>query len=264
MKTIHKALLLALALLCAGGKLRAQHAGPANLTAQGTNCGANAAQSLTAQISTVAPGSVVFDANGTFSATVSFFASQDPVATAIANSTWRALGVTKSDGSSASPVTSTTSNGSAWQANAGAYQSFCMMVTAYTSGTVAASINLSPASARAPGGGSGGVPALTDGATVTWNLAASTSASLTFTTHGGSRTLQVTNPAAGVYYGLKLVQDGTGGEGLNLGTDGCTWLVSGGGAGAITPSTGAGAVDFLSFMYDGEGNCLANFNANFS
>jgi hypothetical protein len=105
---------------------------------------------------------------------------------------------------------------------------------------------------------------LTDGATVTWNVAGSsqTTAILTFTTHGGSRTLNLQNLTAGGYYGLKIKQDSTGGEGLTLGT-GCTWLVSGAGAGAITPSTAANAVDFLSFHYDGT-SCLANYNKNFN
>ena len=104
----------------------------------------------------------------------------------------------------------------------------------------------------------------TDGATVTWAIGGAlvANASLTFTTHGGSRTLNITNPVNGGSYVLWLKQDGTGGEGLTLGT-GCTWRVSGGGAGAITPSTGANVVDVLAFTYDGT-NCYANFNKNFN
>ena len=103
--------------------------------------------------------------------------------------------------------------------------------------------------------------ALTDAATVTWSPASSPTATLLFTVHGGSRTLNLTHLLTGYSYTLRLTQDGTGGEGLTLGS-GCTWLVSGGGGGAITPSTGAGAVDVLSFLYDGT-NCLANFLKNF-
>lgn len=104
----------------------------------------------------------------------------------------------------------------------------------------------------------------TDGATVTWALGSAfiANATLTFTTHGGSRTLNITNPINGGSYVLKVIQDGTGGEGLTLGT-GCTWKVSGGGAGAITPSVTASAQDVLAFTFDGT-NCYANFNKNFN
>ncbi len=106
--------------------------------------------------------------------------------------------------------------------------------------------------------------ALTDGATITWGIgsAAIDNKTLLFTTHGGSRTLNITGPVSGGSYVLKMTQDGTGGEGLILGT-GCTWKVSGGGSGAITPSTGVSAIDVLAFTYDGT-NCLANFNKNFN
>lgn len=104
----------------------------------------------------------------------------------------------------------------------------------------------------------------TDGATVTWAIASAmcANAALTFTVHSGSRTLNITNPTNGGSYVLWIKQDGTGGEGLTLGT-GCTWKVSGGGAGAVTPSTGASAIDVLAFTYDGT-NCYANFNKTFN
>jgi hypothetical protein len=103
-----------------------------------------------------------------------------------------------------------------------------------------------------------------DAATVTWAIGynSTANASLTFTVHSGSRTLNITNPVNGGSYVLWIKQDGTGGEGLTLGT-GCTWKVSGGGGGAITPSTGANAIDVLAFTYDGA-NCYANFNKNFN
>jgi hypothetical protein len=110
-----------------------------------------------------------------------------------------------------------------------------------------------------------GFGALTDAATVTWALGSGlcANASLTFTVHGGSRTLNITGPANGGSYVLFIQQDATGGEGLTLGT-GCTWKVSGGGGGAISPSTSANAVDVLSFTVTAGGSCLANFNKNFN
>ncbi len=105
---------------------------------------------------------------------------------------------------------------------------------------------------------------LTDGATVTWAIASAyeANAGLTFTTHGGSRTLNITGPVNGGTYVLFIKQDGTGGEGLTLGT-GCTWKISGAGAGAITPTTSANAIDLLTWSYDGT-NCYANFNTHFN
>ena len=110
--------------------------------------------------------------------------------------------------------------------------------------------------------GAGTVTTLTDASTVTWAIGSVLNqvAMLTFTTHGGSRTLNITSPVVSGNYILKLKQDGTGGEGLVLGT-GCTWLVANGGSGAVTLSTGAGALDTLDFVYDGT-NCLANLLPN--
>lgn len=106
--------------------------------------------------------------------------------------------------------------------------------------------------------------AQTDAATVTWGIGSAPIAngSLTFTTHGGSRTLNLTGLVNGGSYVLWLKQDGTGGEGLTLGS-GCTWKVGGGGAGSITLSSAANATDILAFTYDGT-NCYANFNTNFN
>jgi hypothetical protein len=104
----------------------------------------------------------------------------------------------------------------------------------------------------------------TDGATVTWAIGSliCANASLTFTVHSGSRTLNLTGLVNGGSYVIWLKQDATGGEGLTLGT-GCTWKVLGGGAGAVTLSTGASAIDVLSFTYDGT-NCYANLGKNYS
>ena len=100
---------------------------------------------------------------------------------------------------------------------------------------------------------------LTDAATVTWAIGTVVvaNAGLTFTTHGGSRTLNLTGLVNGGIYTMWIKQDGTGGEGLTLGT-GCTWKVSGAGGGAITPTNTANAIDVLYFSYDGT-NCYLNF-----
>ncbi len=105
---------------------------------------------------------------------------------------------------------------------------------------------------------------LTDGATVTWAIGTVViaNAGLTFTTHGGARTLNLTGLVNGGLYTLWLKQDSTGGEGLTLGT-GCTWKVAAGGGGAITPSTGASNIDVLYFSYDGT-NCYASFLKNYT
>lgn len=102
---------------------------------------------------------------------------------------------------------------------------------------------------------------LTDGATITWAIASVFQANATVTL-GGNRTLNITGPVSGGTYILRVVQDGTGSRTLTLGT-GCTWKVSGGGAGAITLSTAINTIDVLSFYYDGT-NCYANLNKNFS
>ncbi len=117
-------------------------------------------------------------------------------------------------------------------------------------------------STTAVSGLTGAFGAQTDGSTVTWAIGSVpfANATLLFTTHGGSRTLNITNPLAGGNYILRLTQDGTGGEGLTLGT-GCTWKVANGGAGAVTLSTGVGAIDVLAFIYDGT-NCLATLTKN--
>ena len=99
-----------------------------------------------------------------------------------------------------------------------------------------------------------GFAALTDGATVTWAIGSAlvSNKTLLFTTHGGSRTLNITGPISGGSYVLRLTQDATGGEGLTRRELATRGLVSGGGSGAVTLSTGAGAVDVLAFMYDVE------------
>jgi len=103
-----------------------------------------------------------------------------------------------------------------------------------------------------------------DAATVTWAIASvlNAQATLLFTTHGGSRTLNITGPVIGGNYVLVLTQDATGGETLVLGT-GCTWKVVNAGAGAIVLTNAANAIDILTFTYDGA-NCYAALQTNFS
>jgi len=110
----------------------------------------------------------------------------------------------------------------------------------------------------------GSFTAQTDGSTVTWAIASNkcANASLTFTVHSGSRTLNLTGLVTGGSYVLKLIQDGTGGENLTGGT-GCTWKQAGGGGGTFTLTASASAIDVLSFTYDGT-NCLAVLNKAFS
>lgn len=99
---------------------------------------------------------------------------------------------------------------------------------------------------------------LTDGATVTWATASSptASATLTFTVHAGSRTLNVSGLVAQQTYVLKLIQDSTGGTDLAGGT-GCTWKQPGGGGSTFGLTHTASAIDTLTFFYDGT-NCLAS------
>src|SRR5262249_2313799 len=80
---------------------------------------------------------------------------------------------------------------------------------------------------------------LTDAATITWAIGSFTLANATVTL-GGNRTLNITNPISGGTYILRILQDGTGGRTLALGT-GCTWKVANGGAGAITLTAAANA-----------------------
>jgi hypothetical protein len=84
-------------------------------------------------------------------------------------------------------------------------------------------------------------------------------------THSTSTTFSPTGLVAWGSYTLEIVQDSTGGGvTFTLGTGGtCSaWKVGGSGAGAITLSTTASAIDVLAFTYDGT-NCVANFRTNF-
>lgn len=142
-------------------------------------------------------------------------------------------------------------------------------VPCYTGSTTIASSAALAVNSYVVGGGAGACPATisaafatqTDGATITWAIASAIVANAVVTL-GGNRTLNITNPVNGGMYVLRVVQDGTGSRGLTLGT-GCTWKVISGGAGAITPTTTAAAIDILAFTYDGT-NCYATFGKNYN
>lgn len=102
---------------------------------------------------------------------------------------------------------------------------------------------------------------LTDGATITWDVASLSLKNATVTL-GGNRTLNVSNLVSGGTYILRIVQDATPPRTLTLGT-GCTWKVANGGAGAITLTNAANAIDVLTFYYDGA-NCYANLGNNYN
>lgn len=92
-----------------------------------------------------------------------------------------------------------------------------------------------------------------------WNLNSQLIFNAKITTTGAC-TLNLTNPVAGGNYILVIIH-GSGGS-ITLGT-GCNWAVANSGAGAITESSGIGAVDVLAFSYDGV-NCYAIFNTSFN
>lgn len=98
---------------------------------------------------------------------------------------------------------------------------------------------------------------LTDGATITWNINSGTIAKVTL---GGNRTLVISNPVANNYYQISVTQDGTGSRTLTLPAGS---KVIGGGAGAITLTTTAGAIDILTCFYDGT-NYYWNYGKNYN
>lgn len=103
----------------------------------------------------------------------------------------------------------------------------------------------------------------TDGATITWDAGGVLLGNATVTL-AGNRTLVMANLIDGGSYVLRVVQDATGSRTLTLGS-GCTWKVSNGGSGAITPSTAAASVDILAFTYlAASTTCYANFQKNFN
>lgn len=151
-KTLLTVLLSLAFLFTFSGKSRAQDFVTFGLTAQAAACPTNPGNISTSTsavtLATVNAGGATFTIGSTaFSGTVSFFGSGD------GGTTWQALNVTPSNSTTA--VTTATVTG-LWQANVAAYTHVCMVVTAFSSGTVTATIRKSTVSARAGGGGGGG------------------------------------------------------------------------------------------------------------
>lgn len=99
-------------------------------------------------------------------------------------------------------------------------------------------INISPNST---------VQSLTDGATITWNIANGFNSTVTL---GGNRTLAITNPVTGGYGTIKVIQDGTGSRTLTLPAGSKVAAYWGSGT-TVNLSSVAGTIDILKFYYDG-------------
>jgi len=89
---------------------------------------------------------------------------------------------------------------------------------------------------------------LTFGTTLNWNLTNSTNATVTLT--GNVTTFNITGLQNGISGVLKIVQDGVGGRTLALPLSPVSEVANGGNSSVILTTT-AGAVDILSFVYDG-------------
>ena len=101
------------------------------------------------------------------------------------------------------------------------------------------------------------VQTLVDGPTVTFNAASGYNAQVTL---GASRVLAFSDTNAGEYYTLKVTQDSSGNHALTL-PAGCK--VIGAGAGGVTLTAAANAVDILTFFYDGT-NYFVNYGLNYN
>lgn len=86
---------------------------------------------------------------------------------------------------------------------------------------------------------------LTDGSTITWKVNSNYNATVTL---AGSRTLAIAGARVGAYGTIKIIQGGAGSYTLALPSGS---KVANAGAGVITLSTAAGAIDVASFYYDG-------------
>lgn len=95
-------------------------------------------------------------------------------------------------------------------------------------------------------GGASDIPqTLTDAPTITFDVTISKNAQVTL---GGNRTLTFAGIQPGEYYTLLVIQDGTGARSLVLPAE-CK--VINGGAGTVILTEAAGALDLLTFYYDG-------------
>lgn len=93
--------------------------------------------------------------------------------------------------------------------------------------------------------------------TLSWVIDKGFNASVTLT---GNRTLAIGMLSAGDYGVLKVKQDSSGGHSLTLPAGS---KVSNGGAGAVTLTSSANAIDILSFYYDGT-NLFWNISTDFT
>lgn len=94
------------------------------------------------------------------------------------------------------------------------------------------------------------IQTLTDGTTITWN--ANTSDQAIVTLSGTGRTLSITNPIAGSFYTLKIIQGNPVGGTISTWPTNTKWP----GGTLPTLTTASNAVDIISFWYDG-----TNYNA---
>lgn len=98
---------------------------------------------------------------------------------------------------------------------------------------------------------------LTDGATITWNAALGYNAQVTLGATG--RTLSITNPISGMYYTIRIIQDGGGSKTITTWPTNTKWI----GAAAPTLTTTGSAYDIVTFYYDGT-NYYANYGLNYN
>lgn len=122
-------------------------------------------------------------------------------------------------------------------------------------------------------GTGGGGTTISDLGTLTYTAAGTTTfaaasagiaAANVTATHSTSTTFVPTGLVKWGSYTVEIMQDATGGGvTFTLGTTGsCSaWKITGGGAGAITLSSSANAIDMLEFTYDGT-NCVGSLNPN--
>lgn len=103
---------------------------------------------------------------------------------------------------------------------------------------------------------------LTDGSTITWNVASNQYRSATLTLAGTGRTLTITNPATNGFYTLRVKQDGTGNRTITTFPSTTYW--SYGSAPPVTlTGEAANQVDIISFWYTGSSTYYGTFNINF-
>lgn len=89
------------------------------------------------------------------------------------------------------------------------------------------------------------VQTLTDGSTITWDVSQGVNSVVTLA--GTGRTLSITNPTAGHYYTIRIIQDGAGSKTIT------TWPTNTKWPGGIGPTltTTASRYDIVTFYYDG-------------